>query len=73
MGPGEAGKSKTELLELLKLEAPLAVQTRADLGKFAINKFSALPLFMIAARTARHRVVPLRPVQASDGPAGWHI
>ena len=39
--------------EQMKLEAPLAVQSRADRsGFFPFNKFSSLPLLMKAARTA---------------------
>jgi choline dehydrogenase-like flavoprotein len=38
--------------ELLKLEAPLAVQSRADSGLFPFNKFSAVPLLIKAARGA---------------------
>src|SRR4051812_1490895 len=37
---------------LMKLEAPLAVQSRAPSGLFPFNKFSAVPLLMRAARTA---------------------
>jgi len=42
--------------EELKLEAPLAVQSAAPLpGFFAVNKFSAAPLLMEAARVAQTR------------------
>jgi len=37
---------------LLKLEAPLAVQSRTPSGLFPFNKFSAVPLLIKAARTA---------------------
>lgn len=48
-----SGLSQQDLLNLLKLEAPLAVQARApDAGFFAFNKFSTVPLLMKAARTA---------------------
>jgi hypothetical protein len=40
------------LLELLKLEAPLAVQTRTESGLFPTNKFSAVPGVTRAARLA---------------------
>lgn len=43
---------KTELLELLKLEAPLAVQSRTEPGLFPTNKFSAVPGLTRAARLA---------------------
>jgi hypothetical protein len=40
--------------ERLKLEAPLAVMSRTKApGEFPINKFSAVPLLMAAARTAQ--------------------
>ena len=42
--------------ELLKLEAPLAVQGRPPLpGFFPINKFSSVPLLMEASRVAQVR------------------
>jgi choline dehydrogenase-like flavoprotein len=40
------------LLDLLKLEAPLAVQSQTDPGQFPFNKFSTVPLLTAAARTA---------------------
>jgi len=43
---------KAQLLELLKLEAPLAVQTRTESGLFPTNKFSAVPGVTRAARLA---------------------
>ena len=48
-----AGLSPNDLENLLKLEAPLAVQARAPrAGFFPFNKFSTVPLLMKAARTA---------------------
>ena len=48
-----AGLSPDDLLNLLKLEAPLAVQARAPhAGFFPMNKFSTVPLLMKAARIA---------------------
>src|SRR5262249_8634811 len=48
-----AGLSPDDLLNLLKLEAPLGVQARAPhAGFFPLNKFSTVPLLMKAARTA---------------------
>ncbi len=47
------GLSPDDLLNLLKLEAPLTVQARAPhAGFFPVNKFSTVPLLMKAARTA---------------------
>ena len=48
-----AGLSQADLLNLLKLEAPLAVQARPPhAGFFPLNKFSVVPLLTKAARTA---------------------
>ncbi len=47
------GLTPADLLNLLKLEAPLAVQARPPhAGFFPLNKFSTVPLLMKAARTA---------------------
>ena len=42
----------TDLLNLLKLEAPLAVQARTAPGEFPNNKYSAVPTLTKAARIA---------------------
>lgn len=44
--------ARQTLVNLLKLEAPLAVQTRTRPGFFPFNKFSALPLLIRATRQA---------------------
>ena len=49
---GAAVPARADLLNMLKLEAPLAVQTVADPGLFPVNKFSAVPLLVQAARSA---------------------
>ena len=47
------GLSPSDLTDMLKLEAPLAVQARPPhAGFFPLNKFSTVPLMMKAARTA---------------------
>jgi choline dehydrogenase-like flavoprotein len=47
------GLSPADLLDMLKLEAPLAVQARPPhAGFFPLNKFSTVPLMMKAARIA---------------------
>ena len=47
------GLSQADLLNLLKLEAPLAVQARPPhAGFFPLNKFSVVPLLTKAARAA---------------------
>jgi choline dehydrogenase-like flavoprotein len=44
--------SRADMLNLLKLEAPLAVQARTEPGLFPFNKFSALPELIKVARVA---------------------
>jgi choline dehydrogenase-like flavoprotein len=51
--PGAGGLSAQELRNLLKLEAPLAVQGQTLPGFFPFNKFSSMPLLMKAARSAQ--------------------
>lgn len=41
---------RQQLLDLLKLEAPLAVQSRTEPGLFPINKFSSVPILIRAVR-----------------------
>ncbi len=43
---------RAEMLNLLKLEAPLAVQARTEPGLFPFNKFSAVPDLIKVARVA---------------------
>src|SRR3989442_1586460 len=43
---------RAQLLELFKLEAPLAVQSQTLPGLFPFNKFSAVPVLIRAARLA---------------------
>ncbi len=43
---------RSEMLNLLKLEAPLAVQSRAEPGLFPFNKFSSVPELIKVARVA---------------------
>jgi choline dehydrogenase-like flavoprotein len=52
LSPGH-GLTQVQLENLLKLEAPLAVQARPPhAGFFPLNKFSTVPLLVKAARTA---------------------
>ena len=44
--------SRADMLNLLKLEAPLAVQARTEPGLFPFNKFSAVPELIKVARVA---------------------
>lgn len=51
--PADLNKLEAELRNKLKLEAPLAVQARPEhAGFFPLNKFSAVPLLIKAARGA---------------------
>src|SRR5262249_35842018 len=43
---------RSQLLNTIKLEAPLAVEARAEAGDFVGNKFSAVPLVTKTARQA---------------------
>jgi choline dehydrogenase-like flavoprotein len=49
---GGAAPPRPDLLNLLKVEAPLSVQSVADPGLFPVNKFSSIPLLVRAARLA---------------------
>ena len=51
--PSAADLSDQELRNMLKLEAPLAVQSQVSSGLFPSNKFSSIPLLISAARTAQ--------------------
>jgi choline dehydrogenase-like flavoprotein len=50
---GALGLDEAALRNLLKLEAPLAVQGQTLPGFFPFNKFSSMPLLMKAARSAQ--------------------
>jgi choline dehydrogenase-like flavoprotein len=52
LGLTESTRSEQDLRNLLKLEAPLAVQSQTRSGFFPFNKFSALPLLIKASRAA---------------------
>jgi choline dehydrogenase-like flavoprotein len=52
--PGTGGLQVQGLKDLLKLEAPLAVQGQTLPGFFPFNKFSSFPLLMKAARAAQN-------------------
>ena len=46
------GLGRNDLLDLMKLEAPLAVQSRAEPGQFPTNKYSAVPGLIRSVRLA---------------------
>lgn len=50
--PATSTMTQSEARDLLKVEAPLAVQSVTDPGQFPFNKFSAMPLLIRAARVA---------------------
>jgi len=50
--PASSTVTQTEARDLLKVEAPLAVQSATDPGQFPFNKFSAVPLLIRSARVA---------------------
>jgi hypothetical protein len=53
---------QAELLELLKLEAPLAVNSATEAGLFPTNKFSAVPGLIRAGRLASSEADGIGPV-----------
>lgn len=53
-----SGHSRADLLNMLKLEAPLAVQARTQPGLFSVNKFSGIPLLIRSARLASRDSYP---------------
>jgi choline dehydrogenase-like flavoprotein len=65
--------SDQEMRELLRVEAPLAVQSRADAGQFPVNKFSALPLLVTAARAASTESLPYDQHKRLMVVPNWHV
>lgn len=51
--PANSPLSKAEMLKIMKLEAPLAVESQTEPGCFPINKFSSVPLIIRAVRSAQ--------------------
>ena len=62
-----------EMKDLLKVEAPLAVQSRTDPGQFPINKFSALPLLISATRTSSNESYPYDQFKRLMTVPSWHV
>lgn len=52
--PADPVLPRQRMLDLLKLEAPLAVQARSEPGQFPTNKFSSVPLLIRAVRQDVH-------------------
>jgi len=71
--PGDPVVLRQRLLDLLKLEAPLAVQSRAAPGQFPINKFSALPLLAAAARATATEAYPYDQLRQMMVVPSWHV
>jgi choline dehydrogenase-like flavoprotein len=71
--PGDPVVPRQKLLDLLKLEAPLAVQSQADPGQFPINKFSAMPLLAAAARAAATEAYPYDQLKQVMVVPSWHV
>lgn len=59
--PSGGGEPRQDLLNMLKLEAPLAVETVALPGLFPVNKFSSVPLLVQAARAAAAEAAGIGP------------
>jgi hypothetical protein len=62
-----------EMKDLLKVEAPLAVQSRTDPGQFPINKFSALPVLISATRTSGNESYPYDQFKRLMTVPSWHV
>lgn len=58
----KANGTRAEMLDMLKLEAPLAVQSRAAPGQFPTNKFSGVPILVEAARSAAREADGIGPI-----------
>ena len=87
-GSGAVVTAASSAQDILKLEAPLAVQSRASrAGFFPTNKFSTTPLLIKAARAAyteaggddfkkRLMIVPychIKRLLPSGAPSGWKV
>lgn len=71
--PADPAIPDGEMKELLRVEAPLAVQSRADPGQFPVNKFSALPLLVAAARAASTESFPYDQHKRLMVVPNWHV
>jgi choline dehydrogenase-like flavoprotein len=71
--PSSDTTPRSELIEQAKLEAPLAVQSRNVPGLFPINKFSALPLLIAAARSEADASLPYDQLKRLLVVPGWHV
>lgn len=64
-------RTRARKKRLMKLEAPLAVQSRSPrAGFFPFNKFSTVPLIVRCAREAQFEVAPLLDDRAELGESG---
>jgi choline dehydrogenase-like flavoprotein len=71
--PGDPAVPRPKLLDLLKVEAPLAVQSRAAPGQFPVNKFSAMPLLAAAARASATESYPYDQLKQVMVVPSWHV
>lgn len=60
--PPQDTTPRAELLNFLKVEAPLGVQSHAVPGQFPVNKFSAIPLLVNACRQASNGAAGIGPI-----------
>ena len=71
--PSDPAIPDQKMKELLRVEAPLAVQSRAEPGQFPVNKFSALPLLVSAARSASAESLPYDQHKRLMAVPNWHV
>jgi 3-keto-disaccharide hydrolase/GMC oxidoreductase len=71
--PSDPAIPDLHMKELLRVEAPLAVQSRAEPGQFPVNKFSALPLLVSAARSASVESLPYDQHKRVMVVPNWHV
>lgn len=71
--PADPAIPDQQMKEMLRVEAPLAVQSRAEPGQFPVNKFSALPLLVAAARAAGTESLPYDQHKRLMVVPNWHV
>jgi hypothetical protein len=71
--PADPAIPDAQMKEMLRVEAPLAVQSRAEPGRFPVNKFSALPLLVSSARSASAESLPYDQHKRLTVVPNWHV